>query len=171
MLGTASLFDNALAISPAMETAGVAVKDKLDGLRKISEAFASATLQGGTPQTVTGDKRRGYQEYIGVGPQGGQDQTMEVIGREATRIYRELSTAYSGARKDLYDQRQSISASSKYSPQMKRYMLNEKADEIIQLDRRMLTDIERHEAVISQQLGVPVKFDSINLNRGSKQFK
>lgn len=171
MFGTGSLFDNALAISPAVEAAGTLVSGKLDGLRKAQEAFAASTLPGGTSQTVIGDKKRGFQEYMGVAPVDAPDDTLNVLGREATRIYQELSTAYGGARKDLFDQRQSIAQSSRYSPQLKRYMMNEIADQIIQLDRRMLVDIERREAVISQQLGVPVKFDKLNLNRGSEQFK
>ncbi len=171
MFGTGSLFDSTLAISPSAEAAGVLVKEKLDGLRKLQEAYAASTLPGGTQQTVIGDKKRGYQQYPGVGPLTGQDQTMDVIGREATRIYRELSTAYGGIKGDMFTKRQSIANSSQYSPQLKRYLMNEIADDIIQLDRRMLTDIERHEAVISQQLGVPVKFDRPNLNKGSKQFK
>lgn len=171
MFGTGSLFDSALAISPGTEAAGVLVKDKLDGLRKISEAFANSTLTGGTPQTVVGDKKRGFQDYMGVAPVGAADQTMDIVGREATRIYRELSSSYGGARKDLFDQRQSIANSSRYSPQMKRYMMNEVSDQIVQMDRRMLVDMERHEAVISQQLGVNVKFDKLNLNQGKGQFK
>lgn len=171
MFGTGSLFDNLLAISPGVEASGVLVSDKLKGLQKLSDAFASATLPGGTAQTVVGDKKRGYQEYMGAAPLGGVDPVMDTLGREAARISRELNSAYGGMKKDLYDQRQSISNSSRYSPQMKRYMMNEVADQIIQMDRKMLVDIERHEAVISQQLGIPVKFDGINLNKGAKQFK
>lgn len=170
MLGTGSLFDHALAISPSMEAAGVLVQEKLNGLRGIAEGFKNAT-NAGLPASTLGDKKRGFQDYAGVGPLQPQDQTMAVVGQEAQRIYQQLSTQYGGARKDLFEQRQSIANSSKYSSQAKRYMMNEVADTIIQMDRRMLVDIERHEAVISQQLGVPIKFDKVKMNQDSKQFK
>lgn len=170
MLGTASLFDHARAISPSMESAGVLVQEKLNGLRSISEGFKTGT-QSGNATDMTGKKERGWQELLGTGPIGPRDEVMAIVAQRASEVYQELSTAYSGARKDLYAQRQSVSTSSRYSPQNKRYIMNEIADEIIQMDRKMLVDIERAEAVISNQLGVPVKFDKVKMNKGQEQFK
>lgn len=165
------LFNSYLSISPSKESAAVAVKEKLDGLRKFAEAYGSATMPGGNPQDFAGNKRIGFTEYTGISPMQPQDAVMAALGREAGRIYQQLSTVHGASIKALYEDRQSIQSSNKFSPDEKLGKMNARAYEIVMRERALLADIERYENGISANLGVPVKFDKMNLNRGSGQFK
>lgn len=165
------LFDSFLAISPAKEASAVRIQEKLQGLRSVMEAYGSSTLPGGAPQTVTGNKKTGQMPYTGVAPIGARDEIIQRIGLEAGRIYREIGSLQQASIKQLHDDRSSIAQSNKFGPAEKRALMNERAMEIIERNRRLLADIERQESIISRNLGVPVKFDKLNLNKGSEQFK
>jgi hypothetical protein len=164
------LFDSYLNISPSKEASSQIVQDKLNGLRKFSEAYGSATDPGGFDAS-RGNRKLGRDEYTGVAPMGPQDDVMGMLGREAGKIYQKLATTHSAQIKMLYDDRNSIAQSNKFGPEQKRGMLNARAYEIIQSNRAFLADIERHESALSDALGVTIKFDKLNLNKGSEQLK
>jgi hypothetical protein len=52
---------------------------------------------------------------------------------------------------------------------MKRAKMNENAFQIIQNNRSLLQDIERHEALLSGMFKRPIKFDKLQLGKTMEQ--
>lgn len=161
MLGSGPLFSTFLAISPSVEASGATVRDKLEGLRKFSEA-----AQSGTPmkQAMVGTEQRGFQTRIGQGPAAPQDQEMALLAQRAGLVYKQLNELYTGSIKDDYTQRSGIQNDPTKSPEMKRAIMNEYSDRIIDKNRKMLQDILRYEAIVSAQFGREIKFDKLKFS-------
>jgi hypothetical protein len=166
MIGSGPLFDTFLAVSPATEASGSIVKGKLEGLRNLQQALQQATLPGGVPSQLLGNKKQGFQEPIGANlATQAPDLEMMQLAEMAGKIYKQLADAELGSNKIHYDQMQSIRNSTRFSPEDKRALLNEQSYAIIANNRKLLQDIERHEAIISSMFGRPVKFDKIDLGK------
>jgi len=71
--------------------------------------------------------------------------------------------------KVLYEDTQGIRNSTSLSPNMKRAKMNENAFQIIQNNRSLLQDIERHEALLSGMFKRPIKFDKLQLGKTMEQ--
>lgn len=169
---TSRLLDGFAAISPSQESSGTTVKAKLDGLKKINQAYAS--MGGNTPTNgeFVGTRQRGYQPLVGgsvsVGP---QDQGMAYLAQMAHQYYTLVDKQFLGPNKDLYQQRQSIQLSTKYSPEYKRAMMNELSNQIIENNRAALTFLQQIEGAMSNQLGYQVKLDKLKLDKPISQFE
>jgi hypothetical protein len=162
-LASGPLYSTFLAISPNTEAAATLVKRKLDGMRQLTEAMNASTLPGGAPRDgLLGNKRLGYFESIGVGPVRG-DEDARLLGALAKQKYQELSKMYLQQLNIENEELNRIRNSTRYSPEMKRALMNEKAFDIIQFNRDMLQDIQRYEKIISQQTGMNVRFDKVKI--------
>ena len=164
------LFDSYLAISPSKEASAITVQEKLNGLRKFKDAYASATNPGGTP-AMRGNNKVGQEPYSGVAPIAAPDILTQQLAQAASQVYQDLSSTHGARIKSLYEDRNSISQSSKFSPDNKRGKMNARAYQIIQQNRALLADLERYESSLSAMFGVDIKFDKLNLNQGQEQFR
>lgn len=162
-LGSGPLFDTFLAISPSMDASSTLVKQKLDGMQKLSDALQQSTLPGGSPQLMLGNKRIGFQDYTGTQPAGAPNLQMQQLAELATMKRKELMGNQEAQNKVLYDDIRSIRNSPEFSPEQRRAKINERALAIIDNNRAILQDLERYENVLSQQMGTPVKFDHVKL--------
>lgn len=167
-----ALFGSFAAVSPSQEASAKLVSEKVKGLQELSRAFQAVTQNGAlTSGEIVGTQRRGFQELLGgrlaVEP---TDPRMLVLGQFAQQ-YKMQVDHLMGMNKDQYQQRNSIQASTKYSPERKRSMMNLIGDEIVQRDRQLLTILQQFEGAVSGTLGVPVRLDKLNINEGIDQFK
>lgn len=160
-LGSGPLFNTFLAISPSVEASGSTVREKLNGLRKFSEA-----AQSGTPvkQMFVGTEKRGFQVREGQGPAAPADAEIAKIASQAQFIYKQLNELYLGSIKDDYSQRSSIQNNPQLSPEQKRARMNDYSDSIIDKNRKMLQDVLRYEAILSAKFGREIKFDKLKFN-------
>lgn len=166
-----ALFGSFAAMSPAQESSAKLVSEKMKGLQALSKAFQAVTQTGAlTSGEVVGNQRRGFQELLGgklaVEP---TDPRMLVLGQFAQQ-YKSQVDHLMGMNRDQYQQRNSIQASMKYSPERKRSMMNLIGDEIVARDRQMLVLLQQFEGAVSGTLGAPVRLDKLNINKGLDQF-
>lgn len=159
-VGGGELFGSFLAIAPSVEASGSLVREKLNGIKKFSEAFASGTAE---KQAFVGTAKRGLQVREGQGPAAGSME-MQRIGEQAKVMYQELSENYLGRIKDAYEQRTGLQNDPRLSPEMKRAKMNKYSEEIIQLNRAALQDVLRYEAIVSGMFGREIKFDKLKLS-------
>lgn len=165
------LFGNHAAISPSMESSGTLVKQKLQFLQKAQQAFKDTTASGINKEDYIGTVKRGLQQLEGQGP-AQPPQGMMDLAYQASKVMEAMQRDYLTQSQDMYKQRTSIQNSTKFSPEEKREKLNFYADKIINIDRLMLQDLQRLEAVVSKRLGRQIKFESLDLNESvNKQFK
>lgn len=166
-----ALFGSFAAVSPSQEASAKLVSEKVKGLQALSKAFQAVTQNGAlTSGEIVGTQRRGFQELLGgklaVEP---TDPRMLVLGQFAQQ-YKTQVDHLMGMNKDQYAQRNSIQASTKYSPERKRSMMNLIGDEIVARDRQLLVLLQQFEGAVSGTLGAPVRLDKLNINEGLDQF-
>jgi hypothetical protein len=167
-----ALFGSFAAVSPSQEASAKLVSEKVKGLQQLSKAFQAVTQQGAlTSGEIVGTRQRGFQELLGgrlaVEP---TDPRMLVLGQFAQQYMTQVNQLM-GMNKDQYTQRNSIQASTKYSPERKRSMMNLIGDEIVARDRQMLVLLQQFEGAVSGTLGAPVRLDKLNINEGIDQFR
>jgi hypothetical protein len=166
-----ALFDTFAAISPSQEAAGQAVMEKVKGIKQVVQALNATTKMGTPSPGVIGTKQRGFQELQGgssaVAP---PDPQILQLSQQAKMFYTLLDRQFLGKNKDLYEQRQSVQISTRYSPEMKRGLMNGISNEIIANDRAALQYIQLTEQQMSKQFGRKIQFDKIDLNKGIDQF-
>lgn len=162
------LMGSFLAVTPSEEAGSTLIKQKMDGLKRLNDAFKSSTIPGGVSSDLIGNKRAGFQQPMGAGPVQATDPQMLQIGEEAGKLVQALQQQFSQKNQMLYQQRQSIQNSAKYSPDAKRAMLNMLSGQITDNNRNMLTDMERMEGVLSNQFGRVIRFEKLLAGKSMK---
>lgn len=166
------LFESFQTISPSLEAAGQSVKSKMEGMKKLTEAYRDLTDKGGVPVgNMVGNNKRGYQAGLGEGPATG-DPNVIYLAQTIASVAPKLISTYQGENQDLYKLRAQVSNSTQYSPQEKRAIMNAYGEQIITNNRRMLMHIQMIEKNLSNQFGVQISLDrGIDLQKGMEQFK
>jgi hypothetical protein len=166
------LFESFQTVSPSLEAAGQASKSKLEGMKRLTEAYRDVTGPGGVPTgNMVGNNKRGSQPGPGEAPAVGDPNVM-YLAQTIASVYPKLSSSYGGENSDLYTKRAQVANSTRYSPQEKRALMNAYAEQIITNNRRTLMHIQMIERNLSNQFGVQISLDKgIDLKRGMDQFK
>jgi len=168
--GSGPLFDSFLAISPSTEAAGSLVAEKIKGMQQLAQALQQSTLPGGVPSDLLGNKKIGFREPTvsgGIAPP--PDLPTQQLAEMVTGLYKQFADSSLAMNKVLYEDTQGIRNSTSLSPNMKRAKMNENAFQIIQNNRSLLQDIERHEALLSGMFKRPIKFDKLQLGKTMEQ--
>jgi hypothetical protein len=168
------LFGSFASVSPSQEAAGKLVQEKTKGLQQLAKSLQAITSNGALDGgEIVGSKQRGYQALLGgrlaVEP---NDPRMLEVSAYAQQQLRLISEQFLGANKDDYQQRSSLQASTQYSPERKRAMMNELAGQITQRNRQLLVLLQQFEAQVGAKLGTPnLRLEKLNINKGLEQFE
>lgn len=165
LVGGNALFGSRRAVTPSQEASASIVKDKLDGIRSIVEAYsATESKQYGAMGDWIGNKKGGFEQLLGAMPRQPNSPDEAAFAREVAGVYKDLQPALHEI-KMAYNQRQSIMNDNTMTPDQKRVLLNRMSYNIIDTHRRMLQDITRIEYTMSQRYGTRIDFGK--MNRGS----
>lgn len=81
-----------------------------------------------------------------------------------------IEQQYLGADKDDFAQRASVQASTQYSPERKRAMMNELSGQITERNRQLLVLLQQFEAQMRAKFGVPIQLEKVKVGKGMEQF-
>lgn len=162
-LGSGALFGNFRALSPSSEAAARVVKQKLDTMKEIAEAY-TATFDKNGEKMMFGNKRTGLETPLGRMNAAAQDPETAMFAQEVKMFYSKLQPTLQEI-KTAYQQRQSLQADTRETPLMRRELMNQQSERIIDLNRRMLMDIQRFETVQSMRYGRKITLDSYDKGR------
>lgn len=156
-LGSGALFHTFRAVSPSQEATAGAVKVKVDAMKGISQALAASMHKGMDVDSV-GNRKIGYEQSLGTHPVGPQDPETMIFAQQTAAAYKSLQPTLQkiGA---AYAERQNLQNSNEFTPVQKRALMEQEGYKVIDLNRRMLQDVLRFEAILSQKMGRPVTFD------------
>lgn len=159
-LGSGALLHTFRAMSPSQEATAGAVKVKVDALKNISTALAASERKG-TSIDMVGNKKIGQEQMLGTHPVGPQDLETEIFAQQASSAYKQLQPTLQriGA---AYAERQNLQNSNQFTPVQKRALMEQEGYKVIDLNRRMLQDVLRFEAILSAKMGRPVTFDGFS---------
>jgi uncharacterized protein (DUF1778 family) len=148
------------------------VNKKIEGMKNLTGAFQDVSKYGAyTGGDIVGNKKIGFEELIGgsikVRP---DDQRMQLLSHYAKAQQKQLSLFLQEQAVD-YAQRNSVQADLKLSPERKRSRMNMLGVQIVDRNRMMLQMMQQFEGVMSNEFGVPVRLDKLNINKGVDQFK
>lgn len=160
-----ALFGSFASVSPAQDSSSKLVSEKVKGLKQLSQAFQAVTSQGAlTGGEVIGNKKQGYQEFLGgnmaILP---NDPKMLVLSQMAQIYLRQVQDQFLTPNNTLYQQRNSIQASTEYSPERKRAHMNMIGEEIVARNRQLLQVLQQFESAVSSTIGAPIKLDKIKI--------
>lgn len=160
------------SVSPSQEAAGKLVQEKVDGLKHLGKALDAITKNGAlTGGDIVGSKQRGYQALLGgtlaVEP---NDPRMLEFSSYAKYQLQLIEQQFLGANKDDYAQRASLQASTQYSPERKRAMMNELSGQITERNRQLLVLLQQFEAQMRAKFGVPIQLEKVKVGKGMEQF-
>lgn len=166
-----SLFESFQSITPSLEAASQNVKSKMAGIKELTQAYRDVTEKGALVGNMIGNSKRGMAQGPGAGPALAKDPGTMLIAQTMAQVGPQLISTYQGENQDLYTARAQVANSTQYSPQQKRALMNVYGEQIITNNRRMLQHIQMIERNLSEQLGVRVTLDKVDLNKGLDQFK
>lgn len=160
------------SVSPSQEAAGKLVQEKVKGLKSLEQSLSAITKNGAlTGGEVVGSKQRGYQALLGgslaVEP---NDPRMIEFSQYAKHQLQLIEQQFLGANKDDYQQRSSLQASTQYSPERKRAMMNELSGQIVERNRQLLVLLQQFESQMRARFGVPVQLEKVKVGSGMEQF-
>lgn len=161
-MGSGALFGSFRALTPSSEASASVVKQKVNTIKSISEAYTATHGQFGPG--MVGNKKIGVETLLGKSPVGAPDVATEAFAQEVKGIYKQLQPTLQEI-KVAYQQRQSLQGDTSVTPYMRRELMNQQGERVVDLNRRMLQDIQRFELILSMKYGRPVTFDSFNKDK------
>ena len=141
---------------PSQEATSLAVKDKVNNIKTLSEQMASVTERHG-PREMIGNKKIGHQEYAGTHPAQPQDIDTGAFAQDVQQLYKSLSPTLQNIRAE-YTQYASIANSNLYTPREKRGMQEFIGRQITDYNRRLMIDIQRAEGILTNKYGQKIDF-------------
>lgn len=173
-LGSGALFGTFRPITPSQEASVQATTAKLNGLRGIVQAYTSGYIgKSAMEKTMLGTKRTRFEEGMGVGPQLAPDEPTLMFAQAAHEFYQ--SRDMQNALKELnvaMEQRQRLQADNRLGAWERRNEMEKQGYRVIDLNRRMLIDMQRFEALMSLKLGLQIDLNKYNKDQSIlQQFK
>lgn len=166
----AGIWNYASVISPSQEATSVALRPKIESLKKLeaaSELFRSLSGSGGE---LTGGRKREIEAIIGTKPVQFKDQSIATLAYDAQVFMRKYNELISGNLRDQYRQIGSVRSSALLTPASKTKALNNITEKIVNYNREGMGLIKQWEWGMSRAYGRDINIDKIKLDEGIDQF-